>query len=132
MSDSSVCSVAPATSSAVSGVALPANTEKATNVSLGRAQVEAPVDRRRQRALAARKVAWADPNRVHAAAQPPREIGDREQRQPRCGQLDRERQPIETGADVGDRARLALEPSPARARSTRSEAAPSGDSGSTR
>ena len=84
--------------------------ERAPELALfGRAQLVAPVDHRPEGALAPDGAAGAAAKEREPGGQPARELGDRERPQPRRGELDRERQPVEGSAQVdrGFRVRLA-------------------------
>jgi hypothetical protein len=65
-----------------------------------RQQRPAPLERRRERALARGRVARAGAERVEAFAQPPGELGHRQHVDATGRQLDRERQPVQPAADL--------------------------------
>ena len=69
-------------------------------------QVVAPVDRRAERLLAGGQVARAAGEEVEALLEPREQRLRREQLRARGRELDRERQPVEADADLGDRGRV--------------------------
>ena len=116
--------------SAAATVAPPAKTAKRANVSrsLIAEQPEAPVDRRAQRAVALRGVACPAGQHRERLVQARRELGRRQQPDPRGGELQRQRQAVEPrqisptcGALTSSRAKPG---SRARARSTNIDTAP--------
>ena len=62
----------------------------------------APLDRGPQRLLAGRRIARTARQQRQAAFQPSEQLLGREHPDARCGELDRERQPVEATADLGD------------------------------
>ena len=68
-------------------------------------QVPAPVDDRAQRAVARQRGAAAAGEQPEAVVEPRGELVERQRAQPRGGELDRQRQPVEPAADLDDRAR---------------------------
>ena len=64
-------------------------------------QVVAPSDRRRQRPLAGRRVAWAGAEQLRLPLYPLVHLGGRQQPRSRRRQLDRQRQSVEAPADAG-------------------------------
>ena len=67
-----------------------------------REELARPVERRAQSALAWWKVARAATERVEAGVEAGAELGRTEQGQAGGGELEREREPVELGADAGD------------------------------
>ena len=66
-------------------------------------QLVAPVDGCAQRPVAGRRVARRSARRAHRGVEALGDLGGREQPAARGGQLDRERQPVDPPADLGDR-----------------------------
>ena len=92
------------TRSAASSVQPPTKTpSRSERLALVRAEeVVAPADRRRERLLARRRVARAGREQVRLALEPVEDLRWREQLRARRGELDRERQAVEPGADASD------------------------------
>ena len=73
-------------------------------------QLVTPVDRRPQRLLALREVARAADEDAQPSLQPGAKRLGREHARPRGRELERQRQPVERDADLGDLALVPLEP----------------------
>ena len=72
-----------------------------------REQIQAPLDRRAEGLLALRHVVGAARQQVEAP-EPVEQSGRREHLRPRGGQLDRQREPVQPGADLGHGVELGL------------------------
>ena len=98
-------------------------------------ELVAPVERRAQRPLAFGQVAGASREEVERLLEAAGDRPDREELDPCCGELDRERQPVEATADLGDIGRRLSSTenagSTAAARAPKSRTASSGSSGGT-
>ena len=98
----------PQTASAASRVQLAGEHRQPTQQSLfgPGEQVEGPVDRGTQRLVPFHRAAPAAGQRREPPVQPPGQLGRGHRRQPRRGQLDRQRYPVQPPGHRGDRRRI--------------------------
>ena len=89
----------------------------------------APLDRRAQRLLPPRRVARARGEQVERMLEPLEQRLRSQEPEPRSGELERERQPVETPADLGDDRSFSAVSSSAGARATKSDTAEPSSSG---
>ena len=110
------------TASKASSEAPPSNTHsRASSRRCGRVEhLPGPLERRAQRALALRQVARAAAQQLEPALEALEQRRQRQQPRAVGGQLDRQRQPVQARADLGDdRVVVAPAPSPVAPRPTR-------------